>query len=55
MLFGFKGNFLLVSVGFDWGPMPEHQHGADGPVGVKTVSVEAEKVDPLQDQMAAHL
>lgn len=30
-LFGFKGNFLLVSVGFDWGPESEHQHGAEQP------------------------
>ncbi|XP_009277948.1 PREDICTED: speckle-type POZ protein-like isoform X1 [Aptenodytes forsteri] len=44
VLFGFKGNILLVSVSFDWGPMPEHQRGADGPVGAKTVSVEVEKV-----------
>lgn len=43
LLFGFKGNSLLVSVGFHWGPVPKHQLGADGPIGVKTLSVEAEK------------
>lgn len=43
-LSAFKRNFLLVSVGSDWGLMPEHQPRADGPVDAKVVSVEAEKV-----------
>lgn len=47
VLFGFKGNALLVSTGFDWDPMPDHQLGADGPVGVKMVSVEVKKVQFL--------
>lgn len=47
VLFGFKGNALLVSTGFDWDPMPDHQLGADGPVGAKMVSVEVKKVQFL--------
>lgn len=31
VLFEFKGNFLLVSVGFDWGSESEHQCGAEQP------------------------
>ena len=47
VLFGLKGNFSLVSAGFNWGPVPEHHLGADGPVGLKVVSVEVEKVQFL--------
>ena len=44
VLFGFKGNFLLISVVFHWGPVPEYQLGADGPGGEKTIDVKAENV-----------
>lgn len=41
-----------VSVSFSWGPVPEHQLGAGGLVGAKTVSV---RFASLQEQTAAHL